>query len=78
MDQVSRLDAWRFGIIENMGSVLSSASMTSLNSLCCVPTGEEDTELSGDGPPGTEGLDEESEALSTLASVSPENLTSPV
>ena len=45
--------------------------MTSLN-FVCVPTGEEDTELSGDVPPGTEGLDEESEALSTLASVTTE------
>lgn len=45
--------------------------MTSLN-FVCVPTGEEDTELSGDVPPGMEGLDEESEALSTLASVTTE------
>uniref|UniRef100_A0A8C2PIH8 Transmembrane protein 154 n=1 Tax=Capra hircus TaxID=9925 RepID=A0A8C2PIH8_CAPHI len=37
-----------------------------------LKTGEEDTELSGDVPPGTEGLDEESEALSTLASVTTE------
>uniref|UniRef100_A0A8C2PLA5 Transmembrane protein 154 n=1 Tax=Capra hircus TaxID=9925 RepID=A0A8C2PLA5_CAPHI len=44
--------------------------------LASLPTrpaqGEEDTELSGDVPPGTEGLDEESEALSTLASVTTE------
>ncbi|XP_060256572.1 transmembrane protein 154 isoform X2 [Ovis aries] len=44
--------------------------------LASLPTrpaqGEEDTKLSGDVPPGTEGLDEESEALSTLASVTTE------
>ncbi|XP_010839043.1 PREDICTED: transmembrane protein 154 [Bison bison bison] len=34
--------------------------------------GEEDTELSGDALPGTGVLDEESEALSTLASVTTE------
>ncbi|XP_061239960.1 transmembrane protein 154 isoform X3 [Bos javanicus] len=37
-----------------------------------VMTGEEDTELSGDALPGTGVLDEESEALSTLASVTTE------
>ncbi|XP_025123967.1 transmembrane protein 154 isoform X2 [Bubalus bubalis] len=44
--------------------------------LASLPTrpaqGEEDTELSGDALPGTGGLDEESEALSTLASVTTE------
>uniref|UniRef100_A0A8C6D796 Transmembrane protein 154 n=1 Tax=Moschus moschiferus TaxID=68415 RepID=A0A8C6D796_MOSMO len=38
----------------------------------CVPTGEEDTELSGDMLPGTGGLDAESEALSTTAAATTE------
>ncbi|XP_065760267.1 transmembrane protein 154 [Muntiacus reevesi] len=44
--------------------------------LASLPTrpaqGEEDTELSGDVPPGTEGLDEESAVLSTRAAVTTE------
>uniref|UniRef100_A0AC11C6Q3 Transmembrane protein 154 n=1 Tax=Ovis aries TaxID=9940 RepID=A0AC11C6Q3_SHEEP len=65
------LDAWRVSFRSLKTYRTSFVSMTSLN-FVCVPTGEEDTKLSGDVPPGTEGLDEESEALSTLASVTTE------